>query len=134
MITVTINRETHTVDAIPRPPLIYLDHWALRYVSDDNFSRKRVGEVFQKKGTLLFSWTNVLEVAANSGASLKAIQSFLSEIGEHWFPIEWNAFEVIRREKGSGRATITHVLLQAFLKPIIHTFQMGYYLFLQCAT
>ncbi len=99
MIRVTINRETHTVDAIPRPPLIYLDHWALRHISDDSFSRKRVGEVFQKKGTLLFSWTNVLEVAANSGASLNAIQSFLSEIEKHWFPIEFNAFEVIRREK-----------------------------------
>ncbi len=55
--------------------------------------------MFEKKGTLLFSWANVLEVAANSGASLKAIQSFLSETEEHWFPIEWNAFKVIEREK-----------------------------------
>ena len=100
MIKVTIHHETHTVDAIPRLPLIYLDHWALRRISDDNFSRKRVRGVFQEKGTLLFSWANVLEVAANSGASLEAIQFFLNEIGEHWFPVEFNPFEVIRREKG----------------------------------
>ena len=50
-------------------------------------------------GTLLFSWANFLEVTGNSGASLETIQSFLSEIGEQWCPIEWNAFEVIRREE-----------------------------------
>ena len=116
MIRVTINRETHTVDAIPRPPLIYLDHWALRHISDDSFSRKRVGEVFQKKGTLLFSWTNVLEVAANSDASLKAIQSFLSEIREHWFPIEWNAFKVIEREKAFTLGNNNPCLASGFLE------------------
>lgn len=75
-------------------------------------------ECFKKNGTLLFSWTNVLEVAANSGASLKAIQSFLSEIEEHWFPIEWNAFKVIEREKtfrpGDNNPCLASGFLEAF--------------------
>lgn len=116
MIKVTIHHETHTVDAIPRPPLIYLDHWALRYISDDSSSRERVREVFEKKGTLLFSWANVLEVAANSGASLKAIQFFLSEIGEHWFPVEFNPFEVIRREKAFTHGNSNPCCASGFLK------------------
>ena len=116
MITVVSNRETHTVDAVPRPPLIYLDHWALRHISDDSSSRERVREVFKKKGTLLFSWANVLEVTANSGASLKAIQSFLNEIGEHWFPVEFNPFEVIRREKSFTPGDNNPCFASGFLK------------------
>ena len=116
MIRVTINHETHTVDAIPRPPLIYLDHWAFRHLSDNPFSRKRILGVFRKKGTLLFSWTNVLEVSENSGSSLKAIQSFLNEIGKHWFPVEFNPFEVIRREKEFTSGKTNPCLASGFLE------------------
>ena len=118
MIIVTINRETHTVVAEIRRPSIYLDHWALRCLSSDSSFRKRFIECFKKYGTLLFSWTNVLEVAANSGASLNAIQSFLSEIEKHWFPIEFNAFEVIRREKrfrpGNNNPCLASGFLEAY--------------------
>lgn len=116
MIQVVINHETHTVNAIPRPPLLYLDHWALRHFSDNPLSRERIIGVFRKKGTLLFSWTNVLEVAANSGASLKAIQFFLNEIGEHWFPVEFNPFEVIRREKGFTHGNSNPCFASGFLE------------------
>ena len=116
MIQVAIKNERHTVDAIPRPPLIYLDHCALRHLSDSHLSRSKIIGVFRKKGTLLFSWTNVLEVSENSGASLKAIQSFLSEIGEHWFPIEWNAFEVIRREESFTSGNNNPCLASGFLE------------------
>ena len=64
----------------------------------------------------MFSWANVLEVAANSGASLDAIQSFLSEIGEQWYPIEWNAFEVIRREEGVTSGNNNPCLASGFLE------------------
>ncbi len=100
MITVDSNRETHTIVVEIRRPLIYLDHWALRCLSSDRSFRKRFIECFKKHGTLLFSWANVLEVAMNFGLSLDAIQSLLSEIGEQWCPIEWNAIKVIRREEG----------------------------------
>lgn len=72
--------------------------------------------MFRKKGTLLFSWTNVLEVSENSGASLTAIQSFLSEIGEHWFPVEFNPVEVIRREKGLISGNSHPCFASGFLK------------------
>ena len=65
----------------------------------------------------MFSWANVLEVAANSGASLDAIQSLLSEIGEQWCPIEWNAFEVIRREKGFVPGNDDPCFGSGFLEP-----------------
>lgn len=100
MITVAIDIETHNIIAEIRRPSVYLDHWALRCLSSNGSFRKRFVTCFKKNGTLLFSWANFLEVAANSGASLEKIESFLSEIGEQWCPIECNAFEVIRREKG----------------------------------
>ncbi|MDE0504741.1 MAG: hypothetical protein OXM00_10110 [Paracoccaceae bacterium] len=118
MITVTVKDETHDVVAIPRPPLIYLDHWALRCLSSNGSFREKFIEFFKKYGTFLFSWTNVLEVAENSGTSLDAIQSFLTEIGEQWFPIEWNAFEVIRREKeftlGNNNPCLASGFLEAY--------------------
>ena len=117
MITVIRNRETHTVVAEIRRPSIYLDHWALRCLSSNRSFRKRFIECFKKYGTLLFSWANVLEVATNSGASLDAIQSLLSEIGEQWSPIEWNAFEVIRREEGFVPGNDDPCFGSGFLEP-----------------
>ena len=116
MVTVTVKYETHDVVATPRPPLIYLDHWALRCLSSNGSFRERFIECFKKYGTLLFSWTNVLEVSENSGASLDAIQSFLSEIGEQWFPIEWNAFEVIRQEESFTSGDNNPFLASGFLE------------------
>ena len=117
MITVIRNRETHTVVAEIRRPSIYLDHWALRCLSSNRSFRKRFTECFKKHGTLLFSWANVLEVATNFGSSLDAIQSFLNEIGEQWCPIEWNAFEVIRREEGFAPGNDAPCFGAGFLEP-----------------
>ena len=116
MIAVTVKDKTHDVVAEIRRPSIYLDHWALRRLSSDESFRERCIECFKKYGTLLFSWANVLEVAANSGTSLKAIQFFLSEIGEHWFPVEFNPFEVIRREKAFTHGNSNPCFASGFLE------------------
>lgn len=99
MITVTTDGENLTVDAIIRRPSIYLDHWALRQFSSDLSVRERFVACFNQKGTLIFSWANVLEVSQNSGPALEEVRSFLSEIGDQWFPIEINAVKVVGREK-----------------------------------
>ena len=116
MITVTTDGETHTVDAIIRGPSIYLDHWALRHFSSDLPSRQRLVECFKQKGTLLFSWANVLEVSQNSGASLEEVRSFLNEIGEQWFPIEINAVKVIERERNFTAGNDNPCFASDFLK------------------
>lgn len=81
-----------------RPPRIYLDHWAVRYFSQDEASRKRILSLFETRGTLLFSPTNALEIGANSGSSLTRIRTFLGDIGEKWVQLAASPMKVIEAE------------------------------------
>ena len=44
------------------PPLIYLDHWALRLFSSNSRLRVRFFESFRTRGTLMFSLMNIAEI------------------------------------------------------------------------
>src|SRR6266852_9700462 len=81
----------------PRP-LIYMDHWALRNISSDLALRSRMLRILER-GTLLFSFMNLLEIARNRGASVKNIISFLDGVGSHWAPISLSSSAVGRRER-----------------------------------
>jgi len=81
----------------PRP-LVYMDHWALRNISSDPALRSRMLRILER-GTLLFSFMNLLEIARNRGASVKNIISFLDGVGSHWALISLSSSAVGRRER-----------------------------------
>ena len=103
MMTITKAGDVLDISSLMTPPAIYLDHWALRCLSTDSLRHDRFLGAFRKsKGTLLFSWANVVEVSSNTGASADNIQHFLTEVGEQWFPLEINPIKVIEREYTTG--------------------------------
>jgi hypothetical protein len=55
-------------------------------------------------GTPLFSWTLALEASGPQGQTAEVLQRFLSALGEHWLPLEFNVFRVARREAGQEAA------------------------------
>jgi hypothetical protein len=109
-----VDLELHT-----RQPMVYLDNWAMsRVLANDGPRRKRFLEAFKLKGTLLFSWTNVLELPR-----YEPIRLLFDGIGEHWFPIEWNPFACIRKENARTPGTNTPALSETFLQayyPYVH--------------
>jgi len=69
--------------------MVYLDNWAMsRALATDETRRKRFLETFKKRGTLLFSWTNVIELGDSIFGRAAPIRLLLDGIGEHWFPLE----------------------------------------------
>jgi hypothetical protein len=85
---------------LDRLPAIYLDHDSLMGVTKTPDLRTRFLLALERGGTLLFSWAGALEVSGPQGADAVAVEGFLSEIGEHWLPLEMNVFRVARREAG----------------------------------
>jgi len=63
------------------PPAVYLDHWALVEFSKNPTYSQKFFELFDRKGTLLFSQANVVEIAGNSGDDVIKIRSFLDRVG-----------------------------------------------------
>lgn len=123
MISVTETDDSYQITSGIRRPSIYLDHWALRSFSSNPIPRDRFFRFFETRGTLLFSWANVLEISGNTGDSADQIRCFLADLGEQWFPIEINPFTVIRREiqyvPGNDNPCFAVGLLNAYY-PYIH--------------
>jgi hypothetical protein len=67
-----------------RPPLVYLDHWAIRDISSDAARRAHFLETFRSRGTLMFSLMNVLEMARNTGESYARIRDLLDAVEPYW--------------------------------------------------
>jgi hypothetical protein len=67
-----------------RPPLVYLDHWAIREISSAPTLRNHFLETFRTRGTLMFSVVNVLEMAKNSGDSYTRIRELLDAVEPCW--------------------------------------------------
>src|SRR5260370_29332083 len=64
-----------------RPPLVYLDHWAVREISKDPARRDHFLETFRDPGTLMLSILNILEMGRNSGESYRNIRALLDGPG-----------------------------------------------------
>lgn len=75
-----------TLQVSIRPPLIYLDHCALRGISSDPEKTRRIQKIFETRGTLMFSVVNMLEMAANRGQSYDEIRKMLDALGPYWVP------------------------------------------------
>jgi len=86
--------------------VIYLDSWALFDLAEgDSSRRKRFIDALHSGAELLFSVSNVAELAGPQGQSVEAIRTFLDEIGPHWCPVELNPTVVVEREqKGKSQA------------------------------
>jgi hypothetical protein len=75
---------------LERLPAIYLDQFALADLAKNDVRRKQFLRTFQRQGTLLFSWTNALDVSGPQGRSAAKICSFLHDLGPYWIPCEMN--------------------------------------------
>src|SRR2546425_9475297 len=81
-----------------RSPLIYLDHCAIRGISSDPAKREHLRKTFEKRGTLMFSVVNMLEMARNSGPSYERIRDLLDDLGPYWLPSDPDPNTVLVRE------------------------------------
>jgi hypothetical protein len=109
------------VQCTTRQPLVYLDQWALYKFGNDEPLRTRLLKIFETKGTLMFSFMNVAEIATLEGASRRKIENLLSAIGVNWFPLDANATEVMEREDHGNTfdAPFDAVFVEKFY-PFIH--------------
>jgi hypothetical protein len=107
-----------------RQPTVYLDNWAMaRALARDDSRRTRFIDAFKARGTLFFSWANVLELGDSIFNRSVPIRLLFDGIGEHWFPIEWNPFACIRKEIAHVSGANSPALSESFLRayyPHIH--------------
>lgn len=101
MITISLsNAGDLQVTQAMTSPAVYLDHWALRLISEDaGFSAAITSTLGARRGTLALSWVNLAEflrVTApdQSGRAEKLVEANLARL----FLIEVDPFVVISRE------------------------------------
>jgi hypothetical protein len=99
---ITVEAGTHEpliFKAVVQGLAIYLDNFAIKELAKGDPSRRRrfVG-AFYRGADLLFSVTNAAELCGPTGKSFDQIKAFLNELGAHWFPVELNTIEVVKRE------------------------------------
>src|SRR5260370_33197569 len=64
-----------------RPPLVYLDHWAVREISKDPARRGHFLETFRDRATRMFSILTILEIGRNTRESYSRIRDVLDGLG-----------------------------------------------------
>ncbi len=95
-----------------RPPLVYLDHWAVREISKDPARRDHFLETFRDRGTLMFSILNILEMGRNSRESYRKIRDLLDGVGPFWLLSDLDP-ETVQRRLAAG-----FIAPAAFLAPV----------------
>ncbi len=100
---------------------IYLDNFSLiRLAKQDPSRRVRFINALHSGADLMFSLTNAAEISAFQDGTLKAVRSFLDEIGPHWFPVELNPVEVVERES-NGVTQAQSCISQGLMKNYFRT-------------
>lgn len=80
-------------------PAVYLDHWALRAVSEDSDLSDRFTRVLEARGgTLLLSWANIVEFPGLDEQAARKAEQFIDAQLPRLFFLELNPFEVVQRE------------------------------------
>lgn len=81
-------------------PAVYLDHWALRKISEDPSLTKRVTEALNRcRGTLMLSWLNLIEFTkVEDPQHAISAEAFVDALLPNVFFLEINPFAVIERE------------------------------------
>ena len=95
---------------------VYLDNDSLIHLSKHADLRQRFVGAIRRRGTLLFSFTNAIEVAGPQGASAAAVWSFLDDIGPEWIPLALSPWDVARREKAGfgARSAVSARFVECF--------------------
>ena len=97
-----------------RPPLIYLDHWAVRKLSKQGEVRDRFIAAFKHRGTLMFSLMNVVEIARDVSPERTAeIRSLLEEVGANWAPMTIDPMRILAAEEVSNPEGGVHPCVSA---------------------
>ena len=66
---------------------VYLDNWAIiELANGDAKRRERFVTALKACGSLLFSFTNAIELGEAEGEPADRVGVFLDEIGAHWIP------------------------------------------------
>lgn len=79
---------------------VYLDNDCIIEIAKGPQPRRtRFIDALRKRGTLLFSLTNAVEVAGPKGASAAAVRAFLDSAGACWAPLELDPWNVVEKEK-----------------------------------
>ena len=77
---------------------VYLDNDAVSELARPGDLRTRFIGAIRRRGTLLFSFANAIEVSVSD-----AVRSFLDEIGPEWVPLALSPWQVAEREEaGAG--------------------------------
>jgi hypothetical protein len=93
-------------------PAVYLDHWALRTVSDNLLLGRKLTQVLEARGgTLLLSWANIVEFPGLDEDSARRSELFVEAQLPRLFFLDYNPFDVIEREnalRAGGPPTPPH--------------------------
>lgn len=99
MVTVRSVGPDYEFEIWAEPPLLYLDHWAIRRLSEDLVRGSRFLTAFEHRGTVMFSLMNVVEIARDADAQrAKQIRNFLEGLGPHWVPMTIDPIRIIDAE------------------------------------
>lgn len=81
-------------------PSVYLDHWAIRHVSENGELRNRlVTALMKREGTLAISWISLAEFSrVDSESERRSAEALVEEVLPNLFLIESNPFQVANRE------------------------------------
>jgi hypothetical protein len=105
---------------------IYLDNFAIKELAKGDPSRRqRFVNSVHKGADLLFSVANAAELCGPTGRSFDMIKEFLNELGEHWFPVELDPLEAVKREL-SGESVAGSCVSKNFMKDYFKIRLMDY--------
>lgn len=98
---------------------VYLDNDSLIDLArGDEERRCRFIAAMRQRGSLLFSFTNAIEVAGPQGDSATAVRAFLDSIGACWIPLALSPWQVADREAaGAGaQAPVSEGFITAYFQ------------------
>lgn len=98
---------------------VYLDNDSLIELARGSQPRRsRFVEALRRRGTLLFSLTNAVELAGPQGATANAVREFLDSVGRNWVPLELNPWTVVERERAGEveRAAVSERFMEAYFQ------------------
>jgi hypothetical protein len=101
MISLTINKNGELLVVQQASlPTVYLDHWALRKISENPSLANRLTVALEsRKGTLALSWLNLVEFTkVTEEEQARKAENFLEANLPHVFFLEVDPFAVIQRE------------------------------------
>lgn len=98
---------------------MYLDTDSLiGLATEDSTRRDRFVSAIKKKGCLLFSFTNALELAGPQGRSAELVRIFLDSVGQYWMPLAMNVYKVMEKEQGrsEGSPAFSEIFLRGYFQ------------------